>query len=364
MEFQVNVVTLTEVSRHQNADRLDVAQIAGYRCVIVRDQFQTGDQAVYIPEGSIVPQQLLEDMGLWDSETGKGKLAGPTGTRLKANRLRGIVSQGLLLPVPPGFAVGDDVAEHLGITKYVPEVPSSMRGEITPVPGVVPAYDIENILSHPDLIPEGENVFYTEKIHGTLASYAYAPQLNHPELINQNVVIASKGMVGKFGFKNVPANEKNLYVRTFRERMLEIGVWDRVKEMAGDQNIVIYGEIFGAGIQDLHYGMEKTKGFRVFDIYRGSGLGGRYLDLNELQDAVASVGLEMVPVLYAGPHSAEELARHTTGQDTLSGSHVREGVVVTPVTGRESDALKLGRVKLKSVSQDYLFRKGNQTDFN
>ena len=303
-------------------------------------------------------------MGLWDTEAGKGKLAGPTGTRLKAVRLRGTVSQGLIFPAPPGFAIGDDVAEHLGITKYVPQAPTSMRGEITPVPAVAPVYDIENILAHPDMIQEGEEVTYTEKIHGTLAAYAFAPQLNHPELINQNVIISSKSMTGKFGFKDNPGNDNNVYVRNFREKILETGAWDQVQQMAGDGNIVIYGEIFGDGIQDLHYGMKKTKGFRIFDIYRGDSANGRYLNFEELRNAVTGIGLEMVPVLYVGPHSAGELAKHTNGRDTVSGTHVREGVVVTPVTERASDDLKLERVKLKSVSQDYLFRKGNQTEYN
>ncbi len=138
MDFEVKIVSLAEVSKHENADSLDIARIAGYQCVVRRNQFRTGDLAVYIPEGSIIPQELLEKTGLWDPENNKGKLAGPRGNRLKAVRLRGVVSQGLLVPAPQGLGAGDDVAEHYGITKYVPEVPAGMRGQVPRPPASPP----------------------------------------------------------------------------------------------------------------------------------------------------------------------------------------------------------------------------------
>ncbi len=223
MDFEVKIVSLAEVSKHENADSLDIARIAGYQCVVRRNQFRTGDLAVYIPEGSIIPQELLEETGLWDPENNKGKLAGPRGNRLKAVRLRGVVSQGLLVPAPQGFGAGDDVAEHYGITKYVPEVPADMRGQVTPAAGITPAYDIEDLLKWPDVIREGSDVIYTKKLHGTLACYGHIPGLEDPALINGNVIVASKGLTGRMSFKDSPENRNNLYVRTFTEQLLNTG---------------------------------------------------------------------------------------------------------------------------------------------
>ena len=362
MNFEVKVVTLSNVQRHENADRLDVAQVAGYRCVVLRDQFQAGDPVVYIPEGSIVPQALLEEMGLWDAEAGKGKLAGPQGVRLKAARLRGVVSQGLVLAAPAGLDVGDDVAEHYGITKYVPEIPTNMAGQAAPTHGLTPAYDVENILSHPDALETGTSVVYTEKLHGTLASYGYIPSLANPALINGNVIVASKGLTGNMSFTDCPENTNNLYVRTFREKLQNTGIWDRVEQMAGEEPLIIFGEIFGRGVQDLDYGLTKEKAYRVFDIYRGEYPMGHYLDFPELKATVESLGLEMVPVLYTGPHSEQTLLEYRDGRETISGSHAREGIVITPL--QETETFELERVKLKAVSPDHMFRGGAQTEFN
>ncbi len=108
--------------------------------------------------------------------------------------------------------------------------------------------------------------------------------------------------------------------------------------------------------------MARDKGFRVFDIYTGAHPAGRYLDFAELTAAVRELGLETVPVLYRGPHSEAALLEHRDGRDSISGSHVREGIVITPL--QETWDNDLRRVKLKAVSPQYMFRKGDQTEFN
>ena len=64
----------------------------------------------------------------------------------------------------------------------------------------------------------------------------------------------------------------------------------------------------------------------------------------------------LVPVLYRGPFSEAALLEHTSGATVLGGKHLREGVVLRPAVERES--AELGRVILKSVSGDYLTRRG------
>ena len=129
-----------------------------------------------------------------------------------------------------------------------------------------------------------------------------------------------------------------------------------------DRPVFVVGEVFGAGVQDLAYGVsaegEGPLGLRVFDVYVGRRGQGAYLDDAALDAACQAMGLDRVPVVYRGPYSDEALAEHTSGSETVSGTgvHVREGVVVRPATEREDPAL--GRVQLKSVSDDYLTRKG------
>jgi hypothetical protein len=122
----------------------------------------------------------------------------------------------------------------------------------------------------------------------------------------------------------------------------------------------VYGEVLG--VQDLKYGFVNGRlGLRWFDV----ALDGAYEDHGgPAQRLLLARGLERVPLLYEGPFSEAVLAEHTDGATTLDAGHVREGVVVRPAAERYDVDANLGRVILKSVSGDYLTRKGQATEFH
>ena len=364
MPHEVNVITIKDVLAHENADRLEVALIQDYTCVVPKGQFQPGDAAVYIPVASVVPPELLQEMGLWDHETGKGKLAGPDGVRLRAQRFRGVVSQGLLLRPPRGFIAGDEAGYHLGITKWDPPIPQDMTGQIKPAEGLTPEYDIDNILGWPDILRRGESVVYTEKIHGTFSCFAHVPGAGLDYLIGGDTVICSKALLGKHSFYDTPENESNVYVRAFKDQLLHTGKWQTLKDHLGEETpFALFGEIYGTGVQDLGYGRRKNeRGYALFDVRIGDAANGPYLNPEELQEFASAIGLPAVPVLYRGPHSQAAMEEHLRGRDTFSGSHAREGIVITPV--QERDDWRLGRAKLKAISKNHLFRPGEQTEYN
>ena len=129
-----------------------------------------------------------------------------------------------------------------------------------------------------------------------------------------------------------------------------------------ETGIYLLGEIYGKGVQDLTYGTTEPE-FRLFDIYVGEPGKGRYLDYDEKVRVCTDYNIPMVPLIYRGPFSKDKILEWTDGKETVSGRklHIREGVVIRPV--KERNDSKLGRVMLKSVSTDYLFRK-NATEFN
>lgn len=90
-QFAVEVVVLDDVVPHPNADALDLAVIGGYRAVVKKGVFKKGDSVVYIPEDALVPEDILEHIGL------TGRLAGKQKNRVKAIRLRGELSQGIVV---------------------------------------------------------------------------------------------------------------------------------------------------------------------------------------------------------------------------------------------------------------------------
>lgn len=261
-------------------------------------------------------------------------------------------------------SVGDDVAEQLGIVKYEPEIPAHMNGEVCNVFGHTLKFDIENIQKYPNVLTDGEEVIMTEKLHGTWTGFGFDPSMNHDEVLLKGTIITSKGLSEQgLAFKWNEANRNNLYVSMFKTLMLDTDIWHSVTYMAYTNGYPIYilGEIFGPGVQDLNYGL-KEKQFRAFGIYIGEPGQGRFLDFSDFKDTCSLFGIDIVPVLYQGPFSMDTAEQHRDGKDSITGAHIREGIVITPV--KERNDITVGRVCLKMVSPNYLLRKGNTTEFN
>jgi len=400
--FSVPVVRIDAIEDHPNADALEIAKVRDFDCITRIGEYKAGDIAVYIPEAAVMPEWLLKRMGLWDEEKGKGKLAGKEGNRVKAVKLRGVVSQGLLYPVSwddPDLSQGEtvglprvdlsdgesyllydwndvdietiksrcidvDVGDVLGITKWEPPIPTHMAGEVCNIFGHTLKFDIENIQKHNEVLVSGEEVVITEKLHGTWTCFGFDPDLDHEELLHGGTIINSKGLSEQgLAFKWNDANDKNLYVRMFKQYMLDTGRWNKVMDMAvrRGEPVFILGETFGPGVQDLHYGL-KEKSFLVFGIYVGKPGQGQYLDHVEFKQTCSWLEVSTVPVLYHGPFSMDTAKSFRDGKDTITGANIREGIVITPV--KERNDFVLGRVTLKMISPDYLLRKGNATEFN
>lgn len=374
--FSVPVVRIRAIEPIEDADAIELAVIGDYRAVVRKDVYRAGDLAVYIPEASIVPENVLRALGL------EGRLAGKAKNRVKAIKLRGCLSQGLLYPVDSGRDVGgpfitvptddgvgalvpvsegQDVAAHLDITKWEPPIPVALAGEVYFASNrLTVKYDFENIKWFPDVLTDGEEVVMTEKIHGTFVGIGVLPAPDRSdEHYRGRFVIFSKGLGEKgFAFKHNERNAANTYVRT-AERL---GILDKLDQYAAEHSIdvplFIFGEVFGA-VQDLKYGLSGDVDFRAFDIavgYRGDQT---YFNYDDFIQACNQMSIGTVPLLYRGPFSKEALHTHTSGPETVSGTQacIREGTVVKP-THERIYGINGSRVIFKSVSEAYLLRNG------
>ena len=394
--FDCKVVPIT-ILPHPNAEKLELAQVADYRCVVGKDLYKTGDLVAYIPEAAVIAEDQLQFFGYWSEAEGKGLLAGSKGDRVKAVKLRGEVSQGLVFPVNKiamylgqsdrEFSIGDDVAPLLGITKYEPPIPVGMAGEVYNAGSWLTVdYDIENLKKYPDVLREGEEVIFTEKLHGTSFQIGLLPatpkffhedhfKVNHPTYGEGYFFIASKGL-GAQGlcFKDNESNKNNVYVRAARQ----FGLFEKLLKYrfeAIEANgalkyeipVILQGEVYGA-VQDLTYGAKQGEiFFRAFDICYGERMVREYADEKDFQTAIDVMGIERCPVLYVGPYSKEkilELTHHT--KSVVCPTQISEGGVVKPTKERRDPSIPTmrGRVILKSINEDYLLRKGNATEFN
>lgn len=200
----------------------------------------------------------------------------------------------------------------------------------------------------------------TEKLHGTNCQIGYVPGLNHDELFyGGDIYVGSKGLSAKgLVMKNNEANAGNLYVRTL-QALLDDGLGDKVKaasEARGGVPIRIFGEVYGKGVQDLAYGLA-APAFAVFDIK----VGDEFIPYDDRVALAAELGLNVVPTLYEGPYDLDALIVHRDGKDTISGTNVREGIVIVARDGGRNPMH--GRKIGKWVSPAYLERKGG-TEFN
>ncbi|WP_055565046.1 RNA ligase (ATP) [Streptomyces atriruber] len=347
--LRVTAEVLT-IHEHPGADALELAQVGLYRAVVAKGVYRTGESAVYIPEQSVLPAGLIEELGL------TGRLAGGNRDRVKAVRLRGELSQGIVcrpaaladVDLARAAADGTDFAELLGVTKWVPPIPPTMSGDVEAAPDLLPWVDIENIQRYPDVFAPGEPVVLTEKLHGSACLVTYVAE-------SGRVHVSSKG----FGAKSLALQEdpRNLYWRAVHGHGVAAAAAG-LAERLGARRVGIFGEVYGDEVQDLTYGADgrrDTLGYAVFDVSADIDGQVRWLDATELLDGA----LPLVPRLYEGPYDADRVLALATGRESVSGQglHLREGVVIRPAVERYSPVTG-GRAIAKAVSPAYLTRKG------
>lgn len=336
----IPVVRLEAVAAHPNADRLDIATIGGYTSVVARGEYRAGDLCVFVPPDYVVPVERPE-FAFLASRAGDKPVY-----RIRAMKLRGVRSFGLVIPVPAGdWREGDDLMEHLGVVRYEPAEPMGGGPVFTeegPALAVV-HYDLENLQGFPRVFQAGEPVIVTGKIHGQGGRFVwhegrmYCGSRRQWRLPEGSAVTLPDGTTA-----TAPAHSWS--------RCLEQNPWITAWCQA-HPDAILYGEVYGPGVQGgrFHYGKGAGQyGFAVFDVMRG----GRFVDNADLVDAPEYDGLERVEVLYRGPFDFEALAALAELDETYNGcDHLREGVVVKPE--RERTDLEVGRAALKYVSVRY-----------
>lgn len=381
--LSVTVERLT-IHKHPNADALELAQVGLYRAVVGKGAYRTGDYALYIPEQAVLPADLIEELGL------TGRLAGKDKNRVKAIRLRGELSQGIVCQPDAlahlwrdganaealaTIAGAADYGDDLGITKWVPPIPVGMSGKVEPAPNLLRWIEIENIKRYPDIFEPGELVVATEKIHGTCCLVCYdsdAGFIGGDGTPMGATYVTSKG----FGGKNLTLAEDktNLYWRAAHEHALTPAA-ALLCGYLGARRVGLFGEVYGKGVQDLHYGKDagrnESLGYVLFDIAVMDQAGEvRWLSHAEIDGlwgiTVGELGPMVTspraPVVYEGPYDYETLAKLAEGRSLLDPDTIREGVVVRPAVERRSEILG-GRAIAKIVSEGYLLRGGNATEY-
>ena len=210
--------------------------------------------------------------------------------------------------------------------------------------------EIENIKRYPNIFAAGEPVTASEKIHGNATCVTWVNA-------STELFVSSKGFAARK--LALVESEANLYWRAVRS----FGIDDVLRAIGsanGIARVALYGEVYGAGVQDLHYGETRkdTPGFAVFDIAIDEGNGRSWLSQGQLREVCVDFNLTLAPVLYEGEYDYDTLTALAEGNTSLRGAaNLREGLVVRAVPERVSDAVR-GRAIAKFVGDGHLTRAG------
>ena len=318
--FSAEVIELPTPIDHPNADSLLLFHLTvPFEVTVIgnKESWANSTKACYVMLDSVADTSRPEFEFL-----GKHN-------RIKAKRLRGILSQGMLIPAKDEWPIGFDAKEYYGITKYEePEVYENgpnQKSVSGPAPvGAVRYTDIEHLRRYADVLSIGEEVIITEKIDGCTSRYCWQD--------NKFYMGSSRRWL-----EDEP--------RTHWHHMCDKY---NIKDMLMPyQNYMIAGETAG-NINRIKYNQQNF--FRVFDIYNiGES---KYLDYDELVKFCNIMDLSMAPVIYRGPWQGMEAHYHLTEGKSAFRDGFLEGIVVRPVKERYDH--RLGRVIMKLHSEKFL----------
>lgn len=282
MRQLVKVRTVKELIPIEGADKIELAKVDGWQCVVKKGEFVAGDLGLYFEIDSVLPA---------DDE--RFAFLEPRKFRIKSMKLRGALSQGLLLPMSSltqeeyarwqasaQTEDGESLTEILRVQKYEPPLPISGE-QAGPFPThLVPKTDQERIQNIPEVLDGRSSLEFeiTEKLDGTSCTMFCKVQSTDP--LGLRLGVCSRNWEMK-------VEDGNVYAKLFLEN-------DMPKKLAELQrSVAIQGEIIGPGIQGNKYKRAKQE-FYVFDIYDIDQQ--RYLSPDERMQLTEQLGLNHVPV--------------------------------------------------------------------
>jgi RNA ligase (TIGR02306 family) len=306
---------ISDIQEIPGADMIELAIVDGWKVVVAKEVgHRINDLVVYCEIDSFLP--IKEEFEFLRKSSFK-KMGDQEGFRLKTIRLRGQVSQGLILPMsvfalyPSNPTEGDDVTEALDIVKYEPPIPTELAGKVK---GLFPSFirktdeeRIQNLASEYEEMRK-HTYYVTEKLDGSSATFYYN---------NGEFGVCSRNL-------ELLETEGNTFWKVARELDLE----NKMKEYGENANISIQGELIGESVQGNPY---KIKGqtvrfFNLFDIDLQE-----YHSLSVFQETMKVLGLETVPVLNTHlhlPETIDELLLMADDKSELNPNFDREGIVI------------------------------------
>lgn len=338
MRKLASVQVISSLEPIKGADRIELAKVLGWECIVAKnDGFKVGDKIIYVEVDSQLP------------ERDEFEFMRARKFRVRTIKLRGQISQGLVLPMSllkKDYEVGADVSEELGITKYDPQLveenlwykklkdkPQKQNKFVKfmlrfewfrnlyrkfvktnePFPtDIATKSDEIRCQAIPDKIKEWADkdilLTVTEKVDGSSATYILDDKKGFC-VCSRNIWLRKEDdspyweIAKKYNIKKCLKALKYAYkAKTF----------------------VIQGEIIGSNIQKNKYGL-KGYDFYVFNMV----VDGERLPRTEYETLAQANGLKCVPLVslnYSLENDVKSLVEYSKGKSVLADIQ-REGLV-------------------------------------
>ena len=354
------VATINEVKAIEGADNIELVIAGGWNAITKKGEFKEGDLTVIATTDAVIPEAFSEKMGV-TSYLRKGG-------RVRTVKLRGVYSECLIIPTKyiPGhkdrYSDGDDMMEKFGIVKYEPPVKqiqlaSGRKIKWRDNQNFHIYYKFPNLKNVDGMFTEEDLVEITRKIHGTNARYGIVKKskLSFLDKVKKFFRLADKWIDYEYiyGSHNCEkgSDSQGFYStdvwRTIAEKYnIKEKLWNYIKNrnVKIGEGIILYGEIYGAGIQkNYDYGLTDIE-FAGFDVK----LKGEYVSTYDAWVLIENhLKLPYVEVLHYGDWT-QEIQDKFTFNNFIEGTKVpHEGIVIKYFTG---DRKKVAKV----INPDYL----------
>ena len=331
MRKLVTIEKINQVKPIEGADAIEAVRVRDWWVVSKKGEFKVDDKCLYFEIDSFLPVKPEYEFLLRGSSPKKMLVEDVEreGIRLKTIKLRGQISQGLVLPMPEGVEqeIGTDVSELLGVIKWEAPIPAELSGQAKGnFPSFIPKTDEERIQNMSDVL---EKYYVTEKLDGTSTTY-----------------YKKDGVFGVCS-RNLELKESD---NTQWKKARELDLANKLPD-----NFAIQCELVGEGIQKNPL---KIKGQELYCFNAYNIQWGRYLDFKDFIGLCESIGVKTVPILddnFSLPSSVSELLEYAEGKSALNLESEREGVVIRP---KKETTYKQERLSFKAISNKYLLKTG------
>jgi RNA ligase (TIGR02306 family) len=344
---------VTDIKPIDGADNIELVVVNGWNCISKKGEYEVNDSAVIATTDAVIPQALSDEIGVTNYLR--------KGGRVRTIKLRGVYSECLIIPLHDAMdpkllsEEGKDLMDELGIFKYEPPVrqvqlAGGRKVKYKDNPNFHVYYKFPNFKNVPNMFAEDDVVEITRKIHGTNARYGIVRKNKLSLWDKVKRYFGNEWVEYEFvyGSHNVEkgSDTQGFYDtdvwRTIADRYdIKDRLWAHVKTWYSPELIgtgfIIYGEIFGKGIQkNYEYGLNDIE-FVGFDVE----INNKYLSIYRSDSELASLKLDYVELLYRGFWSQEIQDAFTFNQFIYNTKVPHEGIVIKEKSGDRSKVAKV-----------------------